>query len=330
MIWNRGGRIGRALGAALMMVTSAVALSDARADTYPTRPVRIVVPYGAGGIADVTMRLVAQKLSDKLGQQFIIDNRPSAGGVIGVRSVVTSEPDGYTLSMIGGGLTIAKSLFKSLPYDLETDLTPISTTAFYGLVIAAKADSPLKSAKDLIAAAKAKPGKLNFGSINPGSNQHLSAELFKTLAGIDVAMIPYKATPELITGLIRGDVDVVFEYQAALQGALSDQQIAAIATTGRERASSLPDVPTVAESGLPDYEVTSWNGLAAPAATPAEVIELLNRGVNEALALPDVKAATAKFGMDARGSTSDDLRERIKRDVAKWAKVIETAGIEKK
>jgi tripartite-type tricarboxylate transporter receptor subunit TctC len=330
MKWNRGGHVGRALGAALTMVIGAAALSDAHGEAYPTRPVRIVVPYGAGGIADVTMRLVAQKLSDKLGQQFIIDNRPSAGGVIGLRSVVTSEPDGYTLSMIGGGLTIAKSLFKSLPYDLETDLTPISTTAFYGLVIATKAGSPLKNAKDLIAAAKAKPGKLNFGSINPGSNQHLSAELFKTLAGIDVAMIPYKATPELITGLIRGDVDVVFEYQAALQGALSDRQIAAIATTGRERASSLPDIPTVAESGLPDYEVTSWNGLAAPAATPAEVIELLNRGVNDALAQPDVKAATAKFGMDARGSTSDDLRGRIKRDIAKWAKVIETAGIEKK
>ena len=330
MMKLNGGGFGCALGAALMMVMGAAALSDAHGQAYPTRPVRIVVPYGAGGIADVTMRLVAQKLSDKLGQQFIIDNRPSAGGVIGLRSVVTSEPDGYTLSMIGGGLTIAKSLFKSLPYDLETDLTPISTTAFYGLVIATKAASPLKSAKDLIAAAKAKPGKLNFGSINPGSNQHLSAELFKALAGIDVAMIPYKATPELITGLIRGDVDVVFEYQAALQGALSDKQIVAIATTGRERASSLPDVPTVAESGLPDYEVTSWNGLAAPAATPAEVIELLNRGVNEALALPDVKAATAKFGMDARGSTSDDLRERIRRDVAKWAKVIETAGIEKK
>jgi putative tricarboxylic transport membrane protein len=329
---RRGRRpLRRVLGAALMTLAGIASLAPARAaDTYPSRPIRIVVPYGAGGIADVTMRLVAQKMSDKLGQAFIIDNRPSAGGVIGVKSVVTSEPDGYTLSMIGGGLTIAKSLFKSLPYDIETDLIPISTTAFYGLVIATKAGGPYKSVQDVISKAKANPGKLNFGSINPGSNQHLSAELFKSLAGIDVTMVPYKATPELITALIRGDIDVVFEYQAALQGALSDNQITAIATTGRERSSSLPNVPTAAESGLPAYEVTSWNGLAAPTGTPAEVVALLNRGVNDALAQPDVKEATGKFGMEARGSTVDDLRERIKRDVAKWAQVIETAKIEKK
>jgi len=313
--------------AMLAVVTAAPAAS---ADTYPSRPVRIVVPYGAGGIADVTMRLVAQKLSDKLGQQFIIDNRPSGGGVIGVKSVVTSDPDGYTLSMIGGGLTIAKSLFKSLPYDIETDLIPISTTAFYGLVIATKADSPLKTVQDVITAAKAKPGKLNFGTINPGSNQHLSAELFRLSAQINVTMIPYKTTPELVTALLRGDIDVVFEYQAALQGALSDRQIVAIATTGRDRSKSLPDVPTVAQSGLPDYEVTSWNGLAAPKGTPPEIVAILNKGVNDAVAQPDVQAATAQFGMEARGSTVDDLRARIKRDVANWADVIATGGIEKK
>lgn len=300
------------------------------AASYPTRPVRIIVPYGAGGIADVTMRMVAEKLSDKLGQSFIIENRPGAAGIIGIKAVVGSAPDGYTLAMIGGGLTAAKSLFKSLPYDLERDLIPISTTAFYGLVIATKAGSSITSVKDVIADAKAKPGKLNFGTINPGSNQHLSGELFKTQVGISVTAIPFKTTPELVTAMIRGDIDILFEYQAGLQGALNDRQIVAIATTGRERSPSLPDIPTVSESGLPDYEVTSWNALAAPAGTPAEIVVILNQAVNEAVNLPDIKAAAAKFGMEARGSSVEELRDRIAREVAKWGKVVEAAGIEKK
>jgi len=317
-------------GMAVLSVAMALPSNPAHAASYPTRPVRIIVPYGAGGIADVTMRMVAEKLSDKLGQSFIIDNRPGAAGIIGIKAVVSSPPDGYTLAMIGGGLTAAKSLFKSLPYDLERDLIPISTTAFYGLVIATKAGSPLKSVKDVIEAAKAKPGKLNFGTINPGSNQHLSGELFKTLAGISVTTIPFKTTPELVTAMIRGDIDILFEYQAALQGALNDRQIVAIATTGRERSPSLPDVPTVHEGGLTEYEVTSWNALAAPAGTPPEIVTILNQAVNEVLNMPDVKAATAKFGMEARGGSVEELRERIAREVAKWEKVVEAAGIEKK
>ena len=300
------------------------------AASYPTRPVRIIVPYGAGGIADVTMRMVAEKLSDKLCQSFIIDNRPGAAGVIGIKAVVSSPPDGYTLAMIGGGLTAAKSLFKSLPYDLERDLIPVSTTAFYGLVVATKAGSPFKSIGDVIAAAKAKPGQLNFGTINPGSNQHLSGELFKSMAGISVTAIPFKTTPELVTAMIRGDIDILFEYQAGLQGALNDRQIVAIATTGRERSPSLPDVPTVSESGMPEYEVTSWNALAAPVGTPVEIVTILNQAVNDVVNLPDIKAATAKFGMEARGSSVEELRDRIAREVAKWGKVVEAAGIEKK
>ncbi|RAI45268.1 tripartite tricarboxylate transporter substrate-binding protein [Rhodoplanes roseus] len=297
---------------------------------YPNRSVRIIVPYGAGGIADVTMRMVAQKLSDKLGQQFIIDNRPGAAGVIGINAVVASTPDGYTLAMIGGGLTAAKSLFKSLPYDLERDLVPISTTASYGLVVATKAGSPLKSVQDIIATAKASPGKLNFGSINPGSNQHLAGELFKSMAGITVTSIPFKTTPQLVTAMIQGDVDVLFEYQAALQGALADRQITAVATTATERAAALPEVPTVAESGLPDYEVTSWNGLAAPAATPPDIVATLNSAVIEVLALPDIQGSATKFGMTARGCSVEEFRTRIAREVVKWAKVVADAGIEKK
>jgi putative tricarboxylic transport membrane protein len=303
----------------------------ARADVaYPSRPVRIIVPYGAGGIADVTMRMVAQKLSERFGQQFLIDNRPGAGGVVAMKAVASAAPDGYTLSMIGGGLTIAKSLFKSLPYDIVHDFVPISTTASYGLVIATKGGSPLRSVRDIIAAARTNPGRLNFGTINPGSTQHLSAELFRIASGIDVTMVPYKTTPELITALLRGDIDVAFDYYPGIQSPIIERQILAVATTGGERASNMPDVPTVAESGLPDYEVTSWNGMAGPARVPPEIVTRLTQAVNEAVMLPDIQAISRQAGMEARGSTSEDLRERIKRDVAKWAAVIEKAGIEKK
>jgi tripartite-type tricarboxylate transporter receptor subunit TctC len=310
---------------AVGLATSAFAASD-----YPTRTVRIIVPYGAGGIADVTMRLTAQKLSEKLGQQFIVDNRPGAGGVLGARAAASAAPDGYTLSMIGGGLTIAKSLFKSLPYDLVEDFVPISTTASYGLVIVAKAESGLKTVGDIIAAARQTPGKLNFGTINPGSNQHLAAELFRSMAHVDVAMIPHKTTPDLITALLRGDVDVAFEYEAGLGAMMIDPRVAVVAYTGPQRLAHLPALPTVAESGLPGYDVTSWNGLAAPKSTPHEIVEKLSHEVTEAVAQPDVRAAMAKFGMEARGSTSEELSARIQVDIAKWADVIEKAGIAKK
>jgi tripartite-type tricarboxylate transporter receptor subunit TctC len=325
---NRGGInwMGRI---ALVLCAVGWAL-PASAAGYPTRPVRIIVPYGPGGIADVMMRLAAAKLSEKLGQNFIIDNRPGAGGVLGARAAATAAPDGYTLGMIGGGLTIAKALFKSLPYDIEKDFVPISTTAFYGLVIAAKADKGLKTVQDVIAAAKAKPGKLNFGTINPGSNQHLSAELFRTMAKIDVAMVPYKTTPELITALLRGDVDVVFEYEAGLGAMMSDPRVQLIAYTGPKRLEHQPNLPTVTESGIPGYEVTSWNGLAAPKGTPREIVDKLSHDVSDAMAQPDIKASVAKFGMEARGSTPEELTARIKTDVAKWADVIQKAGIPKR
>ncbi|TMH96095.1 MAG: tripartite tricarboxylate transporter substrate binding protein [Betaproteobacteria bacterium] len=312
----------------LGLVTAASNL--AQAETYPARPVRIIVPYGVGGIADVTMRMVAHKLSERLGQQFLIDNRPSAGGVVAMQAAAVAAPDGYTLAMIGGGLTIARSLFKSLPYDITVDFVPISTTAFYGIIVATKAGSPLTSVAEIIGAARKNPGRLNFGTINPGSTQHLAAELFRIAAGIEVTMIPYKTTPDVATGLLRGDVDVAFEYFPGFQAPIHDRQIVIVATTGRERAANMPSVPTIGESGLPNYEVTSWNGLAAPAGVAPEIVTLLSRAVNEALRSPDIQAISRRAGMDARGSTSEDLRARIKSDVAKWADVIEKAAIEKK
>ena len=310
---------------ALMMVSA-----PARADTYPSKPVRIIVPYGPGGIADVTMRMVAQNLSQHLGQQFIIENRPGAGGIVGMQSAKDAPADGYTMVMLGGGLTIAKALFKSLPYNIESDFTPVSTTASYGLVITTKAGSPYKSIKDVIAAAKAHPGTLNFGTINAGSAQNLSAELFRTMSGLDVTIVPYKTTPDLANAVLRGDVDVAFEYYVGFQSPITNDQMTVIATTGAQRASNLPNVPTVIEGGLPGYEVTSWNGLAVPAGTPPAIVALLNRAVDGALKSPEVQKFSGDAGMDARSMSPDDLRNRIKSDVAKWAQVIEKAGIKKR
>jgi tripartite-type tricarboxylate transporter receptor subunit TctC len=301
-----------------------------RADTYPSKPVRIIVPYGPGGIADVTMRLVAQDLSKRFGQQFFIENRPGAGGVVGMQSAREAPADGYTLVMVGGGLTIAKALFKSLPYNIETDFIPISTTASYGLVITTKAGSPYQTIKDVIANAKAHPGTLNFGTINAGSAQNLSAELFRTMAELDVTIVPYKTTPDLANAVLRGDVDVAFEYFVGFQSPITNGQMIVLATTARERASNLPNVPTVIESGLAGYEVTSWNGLAVPKGTPADVVTELNRAVDEALKSPEIQKFSNAAGMDARGMSSDDLHRRIKSDVVKWSQVIEKAGIKKR
>ena len=313
--------------AALALV---VAVGSVKADTYPSKPVRVIVPYGPGGIADVTMRMVAQNLSQQLGYQFFIENRPGAGGVVGMQTAKDAAPDGYTLVMMGGGLTIAKAQFKNLPYNIESDFIPVSTTASYGLVIGTKAGSPYKNIKDLITAAKANPGKLNFGTINAGSAQNLSAELFKSMAGIDVTIVPYKTTPDLANAVLRGDVDAAFEYYVGFQSSITNDQMTVLATTGRERASNLPNVPTVTESGVPGYEVTSWNGLAVPAGTPAEIVTLLNKAVGEALKSAEVQRFSSAAGMDARGMSSADLSARIKGDVAKWSDVIDKAGIAKR
>jgi tripartite-type tricarboxylate transporter receptor subunit TctC len=315
---------------ALLALVLVIAAAPAQADSYPSHPVRIIVPYGPGGIADVTMRLVAENLSKRFGQQFFIENRPGAGGVVGMQAAREAPADGYTLVMIGGGLTIAKSLFKSLPYNLETDFTPITTTASYGLVIATKAGSPYKTIKEVIAAAKAHPGTLNFGTINAGSSQNLSAELFRILAGIDVAIIPYKTTPDLANAVLRGDVDLTFEYYAGLQSPIANDQMTVLATTGPERASNLPNVPTVIESGLAGYDVTSWNGLAVRADTSADIVTFLNGAIADALKTPAVQKFSTQAGMDARGMSSDDLRKLIKDDVIKWSLVIEKTGIKKR
>ena len=304
--------------------------APARAEPgYPSRPVRIMVGYGPGGVADVTMRMIAQKLSEQLGQQFIIDNRPGAAGILAHRAVLSAPPDGYTLVVSGNGSAISKTLFKSLPFDVLTDFTSISITAFLDLLLATRTDGPLKSVNDIIAAAKANPGKLNFGTIAPGSTQNLAAELFRMKAGVNVALVAYRTSPDLLNAIQRGDVDVGFEYYAGVTAVLQEGKLRAVASTGDTRAQWTPDVPTVAESGMPDYVVLSWNALAGPAGMPRDVIELLNREVNIALRDPELQRKARLFGLDARGTTPEEMDRRMRSDIAKWAEVIEKAGLQK-
>jgi tripartite-type tricarboxylate transporter receptor subunit TctC len=312
------------------VIVSAVAPDGVRSEpNFPAKPIHIFVPYGAGGVADLTMRLLAQKLTERTKQQVVIENRPGAGGLLAAKAVLDAPPDGYTLGVIGNGQAIGMSLFKKRPYNVLTDFTFVSITARFEMLLAAKADSPLKTLQDVVAAARKNPGKLNFGAINPGSTQNLSAHLLRQVSGVDVSIVPYKTTPDLVTAILRGDVDVGFDFYAGLQAVLSDNQVRIIATSGEERNPLLRDVPTAKESGLPEYIVTSWNGLAAKAGMPAETLTILNQHINAALSDPALQATASTLGMDARGSTPQEMRDRMAADVQKWAAVIEEAGIEK-
>ena len=318
------------LAVALATIIGTVANDSARGEPgFPTKPIRISIPFGAGGVADLTMRLLAQGLTERTKQQVVIENRPGAGGLMSARAVLEAPPDGYTLGVIGNGQAIAMSLFKARPYNVLTDFTFVSITARFEMLLAVKADSPLKSLQDVVTAARKDPGKLNFGAINPGSTQNLSAHLFKQVSGSDVTIIPYKTTPDLITAILRSDVDVGFDYYAALQPVIIDNKVRIVATSGEERNLLLPNVPTARESGFPDYVVTSWNGLAAAARMPTDVLTVLNGQINAALSDPALRATASKLGMDARGSTPQQMHDRMAADIKKWAAVIENAGIEK-
>jgi tripartite-type tricarboxylate transporter receptor subunit TctC len=317
------------LAVVLAAIIGTVANDSARAEPgFPAKPIRISIPFGAGGVADLTMRLLAQGLTERTKQQVVIENRPGAGGLMSAKAVLEAPPDGYTLGVIGNGQAIAMSLFKARPYNVLTDFTFVSITARFEMLLAVKADSPLKSLQDVVTAARKDPGKLNFGAINPGSTQNLSAHLLKQVGGVDVTIIPYKTTPDLITAILRNDVDVGFDYYAALQPVIIDNKVRIVATSGEERNLLLPNVPTARESGFPDYVVTSWNGLAAAARMPTDVLTALNGQINAALSDPALRATASKLGMDAGGSTPEQMRDRMAADIKKWASVIEKAGIE--
>jgi tripartite-type tricarboxylate transporter receptor subunit TctC len=232
--------------------------------------------------------------------------------------------------MTGNNNGISAALFKSLPYDAVNDFVSVSTASFFDLLIVTRAGSPLKSIRDLVAAARANPGKLNVGTINPGSTQNLAAELFRTTAGINLTIVPFRTSPEMEAATLRGDVDVAFEFFAALQGQILDHKITPLASTGPHRTAYLPDVPTVAESGVDNYEVTSWNGISAPAGTPKTVVQILGAAINQVVMEPEVQEKAKRLGMEMRGSTPGEMTARLKDDIAKWGAVIEKTHIPKR
>jgi len=301
----------------------------AAAQTYPTKPIRIIVPFAAGGVADITARVLAQRMSETIGQQVLVENRPSAGGIIAAEAVAKADPDGYTLLLVSNGTAVSANLFRTLPYDTLKDFAPVSTAGFFDIVILVRGDSNFASVRDLIAYAKANPNKLSVATINVGSTQNLAAELFKSMAVIDVQTVPYKATPAVITALRGGDVQVAFEIMAPVIAQVKAGVVKAIAVASDHRFSGLPNVPTVAESGLPGYRAYSWNGISAPAKTPRSVIDKLNREIGAALATPAVKQRLQELGVEAKASSPEALQTLLASEIAKWGAVIEKAKIAK-
>ena len=315
--------------AALYASVSAQAPSTRSGQDYPERPIRLIVPFGPGGVGDITARVVAQKMTASLGQQIVVDNRPGAGGIVASEIVAKAAPDGYTLLLLNNAHAVSMSLFRSLPYDTMRDFAPISSIATFSIVLLVNTNSPIKSVKELIASAKASPGKLNVGTIQIGATQHLSSELFRSMAGLDWVHVPYPNTGAVLTGLRGGAVQVVFEFIAPVVGQVKAGAVRALAVSTRTRFAGLPDIPTVHEAGVPGYEVMSWNGLGAPSATPKAVIGRLHRAVAEALAQPDVKQRFAELAVDTRPDTPEGFRKLVASEITKWGKVIDTAKIPK-
>jgi tripartite-type tricarboxylate transporter receptor subunit TctC len=326
---SRSRRAGAAVVAAVGLVLLACSHPAVAQDvsSYPNKPVRIFVPYGAGGVGDLTMRLLAQKLSENVGQQFVIENRPGAGGSLSARGALGAPADGYSLAVTGKGQAISMTLFKARTYDVLTDFAQVSVTGTFEMLLAVKQDSKFKTLQDVVEFARKNPGKLTLGAVNPGSTQNLSAHLFKQTTDTDVIIVPHKTTPELVTSILRGDVDIGFDFYAGFQGGITDKQFRIIATSGEERNPLLKDVPTAIESGLPTYVVTSWNGLASRAGTPDPVLRKLNGLVVTALKDPALQEKSLKLGIDMRGSTPEEMRDRMARDIVKWRAVIEKANV---
>jgi len=322
----RGWKVSR-LVAALFGVLAA---APAAAQNYPDRPVRIILPFGAGGVADVSSRIIAEKLGERLGQRFVIENMPGAGGITAAKAVTSAQPDGYTLGLVTNGTAISAAIFNKLPFDPTTEFDMISTLGTFDLVFAVNADAPYKTLADFVAAAKAAPGKLNVGTVNVGGTQHLGAELLKSVAGIDVQIVPFRNSPDIVVGLLRNDMHMMVDFPAATKGQVDDGKLRLLATSGPKRSPSMPNLVTVAEAGVQGYEVTSWNGMFAPRGTPPRVVALINATLKEVLALPDVKQRFLDMGIEARPSSPEELMALFKADVKKWDDVIVKAGIEKK
>ena len=319
------------LGGALAAAGTAFAARAALAgDAYPSRPIHVIIPFGPGGLADVTVRIAAQEMKILLGQPIVVENHPGAGGIAAANAALKGGPDGYSLIVLSNGTTIATSLFGHLPYNPQAQFTPISTVAWFDLVLFTNVNSPYKSVKALLDDARKNPGSLNIGTVNPGSTQNLAAELFRSVTGIKAVIVPFRTSPEVQTALMRGDIGLAIESYTAFAGAIHSSQIRPIAVTGLERNPALPDVPTLKEQGVEHYDVTGWNALYAPTGTPPAVIDKLQAAVAKATAMQSIKQRFATLGTIARSTTPNEMASIFEADRSKWAAVIARAGIPKR
>jgi tripartite-type tricarboxylate transporter receptor subunit TctC len=322
MNYRRRATVMGALGASLLPLRTAHAQS-----AYPSRPLRLIVPFGAGGVTDIVSRVLAERMGDRLGQRVVVENQPGAGGIAAARTVIGASSDGHTLGVMSSGLAASVSLFKNLTYDPLKDFQMVALVGTFEAMFVVSPDSPYRSLGDFIKAARAQPGKLNIGNGLPGSSAHLAALLFASDAGINVQNISFRTPAESFGALARNEVQMVVEFFTALRGQLSEKRLVAIATSARNRSIALPDTPTVHESGVPGYDVSSWNGIYVSQGTSPAVVKTLNQTVRSVVDDPEVRKRFIDLGIDPRTSTPDELAVRLKADIDKWAKVVEAAGI---
>jgi len=308
-------------GAALLASTSS------NGQTYPTRAIRLIVPFTSGGGVDIVGRIVAQKMSESLGQPIVIDNRAGAGSSIGIAAAARSVPDGYTLIIVSSAMTINPSVYKSLPYDPVKDLTPISQTSVIPLVLVTHPSVPARSIRELVALAKARNNRFTYATSGVGNSTHLAMALFNYMTRTQMVHVPYKSTSQKNMDVISGQVDLMFGAVPSTAPFLKDGRMRALGVSGKRRSAVLADVPTIAEAGVPGYELVSWNGMLAPAATPGTVVDRLNSEIAKALDHPDVKTRLAAEGAEPYASSPTEFAAYIKTELAKYAKVVAVAGI---
>jgi len=319
----------RLIGASAAALALAGLPWAAQAQSFPAKALRIVVPFAAGGVGDLTARIVAARLATQLGQSVVIDNRPGAGGVVAADAVARAEPDGHTLFLMSNGTAVTAGLFSKLPFDTVKDFTPVSTLGFFDIAVLSHPDAPFKTLGDVVAYAKAHPGKLNIGSINIGSTQNLAAELFKSSADIEAQVVPYNGTPNLIGALRGRQVDVGVEILGPALAQIKRGALRALAVAGEKRSVVLPELPTAQEQGVAGFVASSWNALAVPAKTPRPVVERLQREIAAALGDAEVRKKLRELNIDARANTPEQASALLVGDIRRWSAVIERAGIPK-
>jgi tripartite-type tricarboxylate transporter receptor subunit TctC len=313
---------------ALALAVSMLCASfGASAQSYPTHPVKVVVPYAVGGTADVYGRFLAAKLSEAMGQPFVIENRPGGGAVIGTDAVAKSAPDGYTVLVMSNTHTVNETLIPKKPYDLLKDLAPVTGINSQDLLLVAAPGTKANNLREFLALAKSQPGKLNYASSGPGTPYHMAGELFKHMAGVNIVHVPHKGSDQARTAVLGGQVDIMFDAISTIVGHVNAGKLKALGTTGKSRSSVTPNIPTLAEAGVPGYEATIWLGLMAPAATPKPILEQLSAAVNKVINSPEVKANWSKQGAVPMGMAPDQFGAFIKDDVAKWAKLVKETGM---